>query len=239
MPAAAAKSWTPCRTSCAPSCAPGVTLRPDARRRFLHRFQRDLPEPSWKHLQQLWRGRRRHRRYLAGGGRHRHHEHHAGGGHRAHARDRRAQGAGRAPQDILLQFLIESATLSLVGGLIGVVAGIAVAKALRWPSRFPSAVQLWSVVISLFVSASRWGCSSAFILPIKLGARSHRCAEGGAIAMRVQRRHRNPFSWRFETLRKNKLRSGLTILGISIGICHRHSDLVRHQRAQHATSIIS
>ena len=36
-----------------------------------------------------------HRRHLAAGGRHRHHEHHAGQRHRAHARDRPAQGGGR------------------------------------------------------------------------------------------------------------------------------------------------
>ena len=39
---------------------------------------------------------------------------------------RKALGARR--HDILLQFLIESATMSLVGGLIGVFAGIGAAK---------------------------------------------------------------------------------------------------------------
>ena len=38
-----------------------------------------------------------HRLRVHGGGRHRDHEHHAGGGHRAHARDRHPQVAGRAP----------------------------------------------------------------------------------------------------------------------------------------------
>jgi putative ABC transport system permease protein len=39
---------------------------------------------------------------------------------------RKALGARR--KDILLQFLIESATMSLAGGVIGVIAGIGVAK---------------------------------------------------------------------------------------------------------------
>jgi putative ABC transport system permease protein len=63
---------------------------------------------------------------------------------------RKALGARR--QDILLQFLIESATMSLVGGLIGVFAGIAAAKAITFLIAFPSEVQVWSILVSLFVS---------------------------------------------------------------------------------------
>ena len=63
---------------------------------------------------------------------------------------RKALGARR--RDILLQFLIESATMSLVGGVIGVVGGIAVAKAITMIVAFPSSVQLWSVLVGLFVA---------------------------------------------------------------------------------------
>jgi putative ABC transport system permease protein len=65
---------------------------------------------------------------------------------------RKALGARR--KDILLQFLIESATMSLVGGLIGVFFGIAAAKAITIVISFPSAVQLWSILVSLIVSGS-------------------------------------------------------------------------------------
>jgi putative ABC transport system permease protein len=65
---------------------------------------------------------------------------------------RKALGARR--QDILLQFLIESATMSLVGGLIGVAAGIIAAKSITLIVAFPSSVQLWSVLVSLVVSGS-------------------------------------------------------------------------------------
>jgi len=65
---------------------------------------------------------------------------------------RKALGARR--HDILMQFLIESGTLALAGGLIGVIAGIVCAKLITLAISFPSAVQLWSVLVSLFVSAS-------------------------------------------------------------------------------------
>ncbi len=63
---------------------------------------------------------------------------------------RKALGARR--KDILLQFLIESGTMSLAGGLIGVIAGITVAKIITLAISFPSNVELWSVLVSLFVA---------------------------------------------------------------------------------------
>lgn len=65
---------------------------------------------------------------------------------------RKALGARR--RDILLQFLIESATLSLTGGVIGVLVGIGLAKAITIMVAFPSAVQLWSVLLGLLVATA-------------------------------------------------------------------------------------
>ena len=65
---------------------------------------------------------------------------------------RKALGARR--QDILLQFLIESATMSLAGGVIGVIAGITVAKIITLLISFPSDVELWSIFVSLFVATA-------------------------------------------------------------------------------------
>ncbi|HEX3967416.1 MAG TPA: ABC transporter permease [Edaphobacter sp.] len=65
---------------------------------------------------------------------------------------RKALGARR--RDILLQFLIESATMSLVGGIIGVIAGVGLAKTITLIIAFPSAVQIWSVLVSLFVATA-------------------------------------------------------------------------------------
>jgi putative ABC transport system permease protein len=65
---------------------------------------------------------------------------------------RKALGARR--KDILLQFLIESATLSLTGGVIGVILGITVAKVVTLIIAFPSEVELWSILIGLFVATA-------------------------------------------------------------------------------------
>jgi putative ABC transport system permease protein len=61
---------------------------------------------------------------------------------------------GARPRDILMQFLVESATMALVGGAIGVVAGILVAQTVTLVAGFPSTVALWSVVLGLVMATS-------------------------------------------------------------------------------------
>ena len=63
---------------------------------------------------------------------------------------RKALGARR--QDILLQFLIESALMSLVGGVIGVAGGVAVAEGVTLVAGFPSTVAVWSVLAGLVMA---------------------------------------------------------------------------------------
>ncbi len=65
---------------------------------------------------------------------------------------RKASGARRS--DILLQFLIESSTVAVIGGALGVVLGVLVAKVVSLVSPLPSAVQPWSVVGGLAVALS-------------------------------------------------------------------------------------
>lgn len=65
---------------------------------------------------------------------------------------RKAMGARR--QDILLQFLIESSTVALVGGFLGVVGGIVLAKTVTLLIGMPSSVPLWAVMAALLVSSS-------------------------------------------------------------------------------------
>jgi len=65
---------------------------------------------------------------------------------------RKAMGATRA--DVLLQFLIEAVILSLLGGLVGVVLGIAVAKGVTLAIGMPSVIKLWAVAAGLIVAGS-------------------------------------------------------------------------------------
>jgi putative ABC transport system permease protein len=65
---------------------------------------------------------------------------------------RKALGARR--RDLMLQFLIESATMSLVGGFIGVIGGVIVAKAVTIAVGWQSDVALWSVIVGLLVAVA-------------------------------------------------------------------------------------
>jgi putative ABC transport system permease protein len=65
---------------------------------------------------------------------------------------RKAMGARRG--DVMRQFLIESGTMALVGGILGVIVGIAVAKTVTLMIGMPSAIELWAVTAGLLVSAS-------------------------------------------------------------------------------------
>jgi putative ABC transport system permease protein len=59
---------------------------------------------------------------------------------------RKSLGARR--RDILTQFLIEAATLSTLGAIIGIALGIAIAKLIAWKTPLPAAVAPWSLVVA-------------------------------------------------------------------------------------------
>ena len=59
---------------------------------------------------------------------------------------------GAQPGDILLQFLIEAITLSLLGGLIGVMAGIGGSKLVSIVANFKAVVSTGSIILAFGVS---------------------------------------------------------------------------------------
>ena len=65
---------------------------------------------------------------------------------------RKALGARHG--DLLSQFLSETVVLSLFGGVLGVLAGVAVALLIRLLTPLPASIQPWSVLISLLVASS-------------------------------------------------------------------------------------
>jgi putative ABC transport system permease protein len=65
---------------------------------------------------------------------------------------RKALGAKR--RDVLGQFLIESGTMAFVGGIIGTLAGIFIAKTVTLLIGMPSAIALWAVAAALAVATS-------------------------------------------------------------------------------------
>jgi len=65
---------------------------------------------------------------------------------------RKAMGARR--DDVLVQFLVESVILALVGGVLGVLFGVAVAKGTTALIGMPSTLPVWAIAAGLIVSSS-------------------------------------------------------------------------------------
>jgi len=65
---------------------------------------------------------------------------------------RKAVGATR--QEILWQFLVEAATLTFIGGLLGIAVGLGLGQVLKVVLGLQSAVPLWSAVLATLVSVA-------------------------------------------------------------------------------------
>jgi putative ABC transport system permease protein len=61
---------------------------------------------------------------------------------------------GARAKDVMLQFLVESGAMAMVGGAIGVIGGVAVAQVVTLVLGFPSTVAFWSVALGLVMATS-------------------------------------------------------------------------------------
>jgi putative ABC transport system permease protein len=59
---------------------------------------------------------------------------------------------GAKQRDVLMQFLIESGFMSLVGGCIGVLCGVSVGKLITLVSGWPATVPFWAILLGLFLA---------------------------------------------------------------------------------------
>ena len=60
---------------------------------------------------------------------------------------------GATPREILWQFLVESMTVTLIGGAIGLLIALLLATLIGALTPIPAAIPLWAVVASLLVAA--------------------------------------------------------------------------------------
>ena len=75
---------------------------------------------------------------------------------------RKALGARR--EDVLLQFLIESVVLALLGGVLGVIGGVLIAEIVTALIGMPSSIKLWAVIAGLWLRQAS-ACFSEFTPP--------------------------------------------------------------------------
>ena len=64
-----------------------------------------------------------------------------------------AKALGARRRDIIWQILIESVTHSMIGGIVGIGLGFAVALAIEYATPVPAAVEIWSVMLGIAMTA--------------------------------------------------------------------------------------
>jgi putative ABC transport system permease protein len=59
---------------------------------------------------------------------------------------------GARARDVAVQFLVEAAVLSGIGGLLGLLAAVGLAKLISSTTPIPASIELWSIILALGVS---------------------------------------------------------------------------------------
>ena len=127
---------------------------------------------------------------------------------------------GARARDILSQFLVEAATLSTLGAIIGILLGIGLAAARRAVEPLPASVAPWSVVTARHPWRRRGHHLGHVSGGARGSARSDRCVAAG-VTMSISARIFSLLEGvgiAFDSIRSNKVRAGLTILGVAIGV---------------------
>ena len=128
---------------------------------------------------------------------------------------RKALGARR--RDIVWQILTESVTLSTFGGMVGTLLGFGLALLIATLTPLPAAVELWSVVLGIGITAVV-GLFFGLYPAIQAAPGSHRSAAPRVACQAASRPLREIVGMSIDTLRTSKMRSALTVLGVVIGI---------------------
>jgi putative ABC transport system permease protein len=61
---------------------------------------------------------------------------------------------GAKQRDVLMQFLIESATMAAIGGAIGILFGILFGKLITIEVGFPTSVPAWAIFLGMFLASA-------------------------------------------------------------------------------------
>jgi ABC-type antimicrobial peptide transport system permease subunit len=61
---------------------------------------------------------------------------------------------GAKTKDILFQFLIESVTLSSIGGALGILGGVGLSKIISYFVSFPPVVSITAIIVSILFSGA-------------------------------------------------------------------------------------
>jgi hypothetical protein len=130
---------------------------------------------------------------------------------------RKSLGARR--RDILSQFLVEAATLSTLGAMIGIALGITAAKVIAWKTPLPAAVAPWSLVDGDVARHGRRHRVGRLSRATRVASRSHRSAAPRDMRFFAIFLHAvEGVSIALESIRSNKGRAALTILGVAVGV---------------------